>query len=102
MDKAKAEAQVAITLYSDLFGQLLTVESRMTQQPYFAFGQAWPMLVYLPVLAYLDSTQRHQMGLDRASNFVKFVAAHEVAHQWWGHIIGWKILRDQVDERGLR
>ena len=95
MDKAKAEAQVAIGLYSDLFGTLPYGRIAMTQQPYFNFGQAWPMLVYLPVMAYLDSTQRHQMGLDRASNFVKFVAAHEVAHQWWGHVIGWKSYRDQ-------
>jgi len=41
------------------------------------------------------------MGLDRASNFVKFVAAHEVAHQWWGHIIGWKSYRDQWMSEGF-
>jgi Peptidase family M1 domain len=101
MDKAKAEAQVAISLYSELFGPLPYGRIAMTQQPYFNFGQAWPMLVYLPVMAYLDSTQRHQMGLDRASNFVKFVAAHEVAHQWWGHIIGWKSYRDQWMSEGF-
>lgn len=101
MDKAKAEAQLAISLYSDLFGPLPYGRIAMTQQPYFNFGQAWPMLVYLPVMAYLDSTQRHQMGLDRAANFVKFVAAHEVAHQWWGHIIGWKSYRDQWMSEGF-
>ncbi len=101
MDKARAEAQLAITLFSDLFGPLPYGRIAMTQQPYFNFGQAWPMLVYMPVMAYLDSTQRHQLGLDRASNFVKFVAAHEVAHQWWGHVIGWKSYRDQWMSEGF-
>lgn len=101
MDKAKAEAQLAMGLYSELFGPLPYGRIAMTQQPYFNFGQAWPMLVYLPLMAYLDSTQRHQMGLDRAANFVKFVAAHEVAHQWWGHIIGWKSYRDQWMSEGF-
>ena len=101
MDKARVEAQLAIALYSDLFGALPYGRIAMTQQPYFNFGQAWPMLVYMPVMAYLDSTQRHQLGLDQASNFVKFVAAHEVAHQWWGHVIGWKSYRDQWMSEGF-
>jgi aminopeptidase N len=55
----------------------------------------------MPVLAYLDSTYRHQLGLDRADSFVKIVGAHEVAHQWWGHIVGWKSYRDQWMSEGF-
>jgi hypothetical protein len=101
MDKARAEAQYAIEVYTDLFGPLPYGRVAMTQQPYFNFGQAWPTLVYMPVLAYLDSTYRHQLGMDRADSFVKIVGAHEVAHQWWGHILGWKSYRDQWMSEGF-
>jgi aminopeptidase N len=29
------------------------------------------------------------------------VGPHEVAHQWWGHIIGWKTYRDQWMSEGF-
>lgn len=101
IDKARNEAQVSMNLYTDMFGALPYGRIAMTQQPYFNFGQAWPMLVYMPLMAYLDSTHRHQLGLDAARNFVRYVAAHEVAHQWWGHVIGWKSYRDQWMSEGF-
>ena len=33
--------------------------------------------------------------------FFKIVAPHEVAHQWWGHILGWKSYRDQWMSEGF-
>lgn len=101
MDKARAEAQLSIRIYTDLFGPLPYGRIAMTQQPFFGFGQSWPMLVYMPLLAYLDSTYRHQLGMDRAASFVKIVGPHEVSHQWWGHIIGWKSYRDQWMSEGF-
>ena len=101
MDKARDEARVSIGLYSSYFGELPYGRLAMTQQPFPNFGQAWPMLVYMPITAFLDSTVRHQLGLDSAANFFKYVAAHEVAHQWWGHIIGWKSYRDQWMSEGF-
>jgi hypothetical protein len=101
MDKARAEAQVAVGLYTDLFGPLPYGRIAMTQQPYFGFGQAWPMLVYMPLIAYLDSTFKHQLGIDASDSFFKIVGPHEVAHQWWGHIIGWKSYRDQWMSEGF-
>jgi hypothetical protein len=101
MDKARAEAQLSLQIYSNMFGQLPYGRIAMTQQPYPVFGQAWPMLIYMPLTAFLDSTQRHQLGLTRAADFFKYVAAHEVAHQWWGHIIGWKSYRDQWMSEGF-
>ena len=101
MDKARAEAQGSIELYTALFGPLPYGRVAMTQQPFFNFGQSWPMLVFMPVLAYLDSTYRHQLGMDRALSFVKMVGPHEVSHQWWGHVIGWKSYRDQWMSEGF-
>lgn len=75
----------------------------MTQQPAGFFGQAWPTLVYMPYLAYIDTTQRAQLLGTRGgtSTFWRYVGPHEVAHQWWGHIIGWDSYRDQWMSEGF-
>jgi aminopeptidase N len=103
MGKAMSEAQTAIALFSDLFGPLPYGRIAMTQQPFPQFGQAWPMLVYMPISAFLDGTFRHQLGMDggRSESFYKFVAAHEVSHQWWGHLLGWQSYRDQWLSEGF-
>lgn len=101
MDKARAEAQLSMQLYTDMFGPLPYGRLAMTQQPYPSFGQAWPMLVYMPITAFLDSTYRAQLGMAGASSFFKYVAAHEVSHQWWGHAIGWDSYRDQWLSEGI-
>ncbi len=103
MEKARAEAQIAVALYSDWFGDLPYGRLAMTQQPYPNFGQAWPMLVYMPLTAFLDTTIRQQLGMNsgRMSDFFKIVGPHEVAHQWWGHILGWKSYRDQWMSEGF-
>jgi hypothetical protein len=101
MDNARAEAQNAFSIYSNYFGELPYGRIAMTQQAAPDFGQAWPMLVYMPITAYFDGTVRHQIGLDSEADFFKIVAPHEVAHQWWGHIIGWKSYRDQWMSEGF-
>lgn len=103
MSKAMSEAQQAISIYSDSFGPLPYGRVAMTQQPFVNFGQAWPMLVYMPISAFLDVTYRHQLGLDlgRTESFYRFVAAHEVSHQWWGHLMGWNSYRDQWLSEGF-
>ncbi len=101
MDKARAEAQTAIRIYTSKYGALPYGRLAMTQQPSPSFGQAWPMLVYMPLSAFLDSTYLHQLFGDSGNSFFKYVAAHEVAHQWWGHIVGWKSYRDQWMSEGF-
>lgn len=101
MDKARAEAQVAMSIYSEMFGALPYGRIAMSQQPYAGFGQSWPMLVYMPLLAYLDSTYKQQLGIRSDNSFWKIVGPHEVAHQWWGHIVGWKSYRDQWMSEGF-
>jgi len=34
-------------------------------------------------------------------NFWRYVAPHEIAHQWWGHIVGWNSYRDQWMSEGF-
>jgi len=101
MEKAHSEASVSINLFSNLFGPLPYGRIALSQQPSVSFGQAWPMLVYMPLSAFLDNTYRHQLGLDTDRLFYRYVAAHEVSHQWWGHVIGWESYRDQWLSEGL-
>jgi aminopeptidase N len=35
------------------------------------------------------------------NDFYDYVGPHEVAHQWWGHIVGWKSYRDQWMSEGF-
>ena len=77
------------------FGPLPDKRIAITQQSAWFYGQSWPTLVYLPYLAFVGSTTRAMLGfgLDMAQ-FVDQVGAHEVAHQWWGHQVGWRSYHD--------
>ena len=77
------------------FGPLPDKRIAITQQSAWFYGQSWPNLVYLPYLAFVGSTTRQMLGfgLDTAY-FVDEVGSHEVAHQWWGHQVGWRSYHD--------
>ena len=77
------------------FGPLEDKRIAITQQSAWFYGQSWPTLVYLPYLAFIDSTTRNVLGFGaEATAFVDQVGAHEVAHQWWGHKVGWRTYHD--------
>jgi aminopeptidase N len=102
LDQTRAQLQVC-TLF---FGRSPYDDIYITEQPNFNFGQSWPNLVYLPISAYIDSTQRWMMfGLGHDYNtltgFVQEVTPHEVAHQWWGHAVGWASYHDQWLSEGF-
>ncbi len=102
LKKALAEAELSVQLYSDYFGPMSYKSVQVTQQTATNYGQAWPGLVFLPILYFLDDTQRHQLGRDSArSQYWKVVEPHEVAHEWWGHSIGWASYRDQWMSEGF-
>ena len=102
-DSALADAQNATRIYNVYFGKLPYTRIAMSQQPAGFFGQAWPTLVYMPYLAYIDTTQRNQILGTRGGTdtFWRYVAPHEIAHQWWGHIIGWDSYHDQWMSEGF-
>lgn len=102
-ESALADAQNATRIYNMYFGKLPYTRLAITQQPAGFFGQAWPTLVYMPYLAFIDATQRTQLLGTRGGTdtFWRYVAPHEVAHQWWGHVIGWDSYRDQWMSEGF-
>jgi hypothetical protein len=102
-DSALTDTQNATRIYSAYFGKLPYTRIALTQQPAWNFGQAWPTLIYMPYTAFIDTTQRTQlMGAQMGSDgFWRYVGAHEISHQWWGQIIGWKSYRDQWMSEGF-
>lgn len=101
---ALEQTRAQLQLCSLYFGKSPYDEIYITEQPNFNFGQSWPNLVYLPISAYTDSTQRWMLfGSINAkfTGFVQEVTPHEVAHQWWGHAVGWASYHDQWLSEGF-
>jgi len=100
--KALAEGELAVQLYTDYFGPSLFKHMQLTQQTACNFGQSWPELVWIPICYYFDTTVRHSLGLDWGDRgYWKVVTPHEVAHQWWGHTVGFASGRDQWMSEGF-
>jgi aminopeptidase N len=100
--KALAEGQLAVQLYTDYYGPSLFKHMSLTQQTACGFGQSWPELVWIPICYYFDTTVRHQLGMDWGDRgYWKVVTPHEVAHQWWGHTVGFNSYRDQWMSEGF-
>jgi len=100
--KALAEGQLAVQVYNEWFGPSIFKHMQLTQQTACNFGQSWPELVWIPICYYFDTTVRHQLGLDWGDRgYWKVVTPHEVAHQWWGHTVGFSSYRDQWMSEGF-
>jgi hypothetical protein len=100
LEQTRAQMQ----LCSHFFGKSPYEDIYITEQPDFNFGQSWPNLVYLPISAYTDSTQRWLLFGHIDNNFTGFVqevTPHEVAHQWWGHAVSWASYHDQWLSEGF-
>lgn len=97
--------QNATRLFDSYFGKLPYTRLALTQQPAGNFGQAWPTLIYMPFTGFLDQTQRYMASEGNirfaTNDFFEYVAPHEIAHQWWGHIVGWKSYHDQWMSEGF-
>jgi hypothetical protein len=66
-----------------------------------SYGQGWPGLLYLGWFTFLDSTQRHELGMRDQTTLTDFFRGHESSHQWWGHRVGWKSYHDQWLSEGF-
>ncbi|MEO8033115.1 MAG: M1 family aminopeptidase [Acidobacteriota bacterium] len=103
-----ADAQNTARVATLFFGAAPYPQVAVTQQAEWNFGQSWPSLVFLPTLALTTSTERVAMfdeagpaAMYGANEFAKTVGWHEMAHQWWGHMVGWESYRDQWLSEGF-
>lgn len=97
------ESQNAVRIYNTFFGKMPFKRIAMTQQPAGFFGQSWASLVYMPYFAFISESQRAQIfGTQNGKDgFWREVGAHEIAHQWWGHAVGWTSYHDQWMSEGF-
>jgi len=90
------EVDASIRFYEQFSGPFPFRYLGVSQIP-GTFGQGWPGLLYLSTFSFLPHEAQQRVGLNSAgqSVFSDLVPVHEVAHQWWGNVVGWSSYRDQ-------
>ena len=94
------EIESSIHFYETFSGPFPFRQLGVSQIP-GSFGQGWPGLLYLSTFSFLPPTAQQRAGLSESAQeqFTELVPVHEVAHQWWGNVVGWGSYRDQwIDE----
>src|SRR5258707_13168771 len=96
------EIDSSIHFYENLSGPAPFHQLSVSQIP-GAFGQGWPGLLYLSTYSFLPAETQQRAGLSESGqeHFHDLVPFHEVAHQWWGNVVGWSSYRDQWIDEGL-
>ncbi|MEM6453712.1 MAG: M1 family aminopeptidase [Acidobacteriota bacterium] len=101
-ESALVDAINAARIGDTYFGALPQRHVAITQQAQWTFGQSWPSLIFLPYVSFMSSTLRAQLGFGLAtSGGIEELGFHELAHQWWGHLVGWDSYRDQWLSEGF-
>lgn len=100
-ERATADGINSVRVLSHHFGPLPHRRLALSQQSEWSFGQAWPTLIYLPYLSALGSMMSWELGIPGYAGFADEVTYHEIAHQWWGHRVGWESYRDQWLSEGF-
>lgn len=90
------EIESSVHFYQSLNGPFPFRTLSVSQIP-GTFGQGWPGLIYLSTFSFLPSDAQMRAGLSAVeeAHFADLVPFHEVAHQWWGNVVGWSSYRDQ-------
>ena len=102
LNAVAADVSACFQYFSELFGPPPLRTLTVSPIP-GTFGQGFPGLVYLSTLSYLDPADRPP-GARSASMqtfFSDLMAAHEVAHQWWGNIVTGRSYQDEWLMEGL-
>ena len=96
------EVDSSITFYEKYCGPFPFRHLAVSQIP-GTFGQGWPGLLYLSTYSFLPAETQELAGLSTISqeSFTDIIPVHEVAHQWWGNLVGWSSYRDQWIDEGL-
>jgi hypothetical protein len=90
------EIDSSVRFYETLSGPFPLNSLSVSQVP-GTFAQGWPGLLYISTYSFLPSDAQQRAGLTTTGqeHFTELVPYHEVAHQWWGNVVGWSSYRDQ-------
>lgn len=96
------EVNSSITFFEKYNGPFPFHRLAVSQIP-GGFGQGWPGLLYLSTFSFLPPEAQERFGLNTPAQeaFTDIMPVHEVAHQWWGNVVGWSSYRDQWIDEGL-
>lgn len=88
LEAVAADVAESLRFFSSMFGPPPLRTLTVSPIP-GTTGQGFPGLIYLSTLSYLEEAQRPQNAQAgrQKTFFSDIMAAHEVAHQWWGNII---------------
>ncbi|GAB4323031.1 MAG: hypothetical protein Kow0074_14940 [Candidatus Zixiibacteriota bacterium] len=90
MEIVASDIEGALQLFNHAFGPYPWEHLAATEIP-ASHGQGFPQMLHLSY----GSFQLDRKGI------TDIFRAHEVAHQWFGHIVGWESYRDQWLSEGL-
>jgi Peptidase family M1 domain len=90
------EIDASIRFYERFSGPFPFAHLGVSQIP-GSFGQGWPGLLYLSTFSFMPQNAQQKAGLTETNQelFSDIIPAHEVAHQWWGNVVGWSSYHDQ-------
>jgi Peptidase family M1 domain len=89
------KATQALEFFSKRFGPYPYSSLELTQLP-GQISQGWPGLVFLTSICFLTPAEEADLHLNSTQEiFNHVVLPHEIAHQWWGDLVGWHGYRDQ-------
>jgi hypothetical protein len=94
------ESKEALKLYEKIYGPYPFDELHFAQMaPFMGFGQAPQGFVQLTGEAFMSTMGGTRVGgaliTHDFGDFFHGFLSHEIAHQWWGHQIGWASSDDQ-------
>ena len=103
-----ADAVNTVRVGRQYFGPSPFPRLSITQQTQMASAQSWPTLVFLSTVSFVGGSDFalgfggvDPRALQQLKEFGNTVTWHEVAHQWWGHQVGWSSYRDQWLSEGF-
>ena len=85
-----ADVGNSLVMFSQMFGDYPFTYMSATRIPY-SHGQGFPGLLHLAASSFGSEVPGHTEAF----------RGHETAHQWWGHMVGWKSYRDQWISEGF-
>jgi hypothetical protein len=85
-----ADVLSSLNFFQKSFGKYPFDYINATEIPAF-YGQSFPGFLHLGWLTFQEEEKFKEESFK----------AHEVSHQWWGHIIGWKTYHDQWLSEGF-